>query len=91
MDRDLPYKWLTVPLQSSVDDKPVLLHLPARNTVSDYATLFDMTLVLAIALSRVELAVSHIMLELLRMILHGLDCLGKCAAVMPALQVQSMR
>jgi hypothetical protein len=49
MDRNLPYKWQSVPLQSSVDDNPALRRLPARNTVPDYATLFDMTLVLTIA------------------------------------------
>ncbi|SAL62555.1 hypothetical protein AWB74_03229 [Caballeronia arvi] len=45
MDRNLPDKWQSVPLQSAVDEVP------------DYATLFDMTLVLTIAFSLFELAV----------------------------------
>ena len=134
MDRNLPDKWQSGPLQSSVDEVP------------DYATLFDMTLVLTIVLSLFELAaellrieslnevvalvaatavwttvacgaevfissallrfyvlfsggfvasvlmlVSHIMLEPLGMALYSLDCLGKCAAVMLALQARSKR
>jgi hypothetical protein len=39
MDRNLPDKCQSVPLQSSVDEVP------------DYATLFDMTLVLTIVFS----------------------------------------
>lgn len=134
MDRNLPDKWQSVSLQSSVDEVP------------DYATLFDMTLVLTIVFSLFELAVellrieslnevvalvaatavwatltcgaevfissallrfyvlfcagfiasilmlvSHIMLEPLGMALYNLDCLGKFAVVMLALQIRSKR
>jgi hypothetical protein len=131
MDRNLPDKWQSGPLQSSVDKVP------------DYATLFDMTLVLTIVFSLFELAVellrieslnevvalvaatavwatltcgaevfigsallrfyvlfsagfiasilmllSHIMLEPLGMAFYSLDCVGKFAVVMLALQIR---
>lgn len=63
MDRNLAYKWQSVPLQSSVDDNHVQRHLPARNTVPDCATLFDMTLVLTIVFSLFELAVELLRIE----------------------------
>jgi hypothetical protein len=146
MDRNLPYKWQSVPLQSSLNDNHVLRRLPARNAVPDYATLFDMTLVLTIVFSLFELAVellrieslnevvalvaatavwttlacgaevfissallrfyvlfsagfvasilmlvSHIMLAPLGMALYSIDCLGKFAVVMLALQIRSKR
>jgi hypothetical protein len=146
MDRNLAYKWQSVPLQASVDDNHVQRHLPVMNRGPDYATLFDMTLVLTIVFSLFELAVellrieslnevvalvaatavwttlacgaevfissallrfyvlfsagfvasilmlvSHIMLAPLGMALYSIDCLGKFAVVMLALQIRSKR
>ncbi|MFM0055932.1 hypothetical protein PQR64_09940 [Paraburkholderia phytofirmans] len=51
MDRNLPDKWQNAPLQSSVHEVP------------DYATLFDMTLVLTIVFSLFELAVELLRIE----------------------------
>ena len=57
MDRNLSSEWQTVPLPSAVGDNHVQRYLPAMKTVPDYTALFDMTLVLTVGFSLLELAV----------------------------------